>query len=122
MSTYICEWERADSPTRNMSEKDARAYYKAHAVAGDCRFALREGNGKPLDLQAAWARLLALVESRKETPSDRKIVEQLRRAWRAWSYGREYASLIPAIDAPALVKPRARKPAHVCPHCGKVAA
>jgi hypothetical protein len=36
MNAYICEWERLDSPTRTMTAEQAKDYYKAHAIAGDC--------------------------------------------------------------------------------------
>lgn len=39
-TTYVPEWADAECPTRDMSDKDSRAYYKAHALSGDIRFYL----------------------------------------------------------------------------------
>lgn len=115
---FVCEWEREDSPTRGMSETESRAYYKAHVVEGDCRFALRPGHGKPDDITAVWQALLDRVIARgKETPDDRKVVAALRMAWREWSDGLPYAKYLPTVE-PVTKPKRAPKvqPAIQHPH------
>lgn len=116
--TYIPEWQRPDNPTRDLSEQDARAYWKAHSVLGDCAFALRDGNDKPLDLQAAWAALYVDVRTvhgagRNETPNHRKLRDALRTATRIWIDGKPYT--LPALEPVKVSKPKA---VTCCPHCG----
>ena len=115
---YVPEWTRPDSPTRTLSERDLKAYYAAHSVAGDCRFATRPGSGIPLDLRAVYASLLVDLEDRKQTPADKRLIEDLRTAWRGHADGRPYA--VP-LYLPSVRKRKAAR-AHVCPKCGHVAA
>jgi hypothetical protein len=97
-----------------MHEAAAREYYKAHEVAGDARFAIRDGNGKPNDLELAWALLLSDIEqSPKETAEHKKRRDALRLATRYYMDGRPYV-----LPARTLLKPaRVAKP-KACPHCG----
>ena len=114
MNRYICEWEKDDSPTRTMSEKEAREYFKAHSVAGDCRFSLRDDTTLPDDIVRGWQKLLDQVYAvRKETNAHRQTRDALRRCYRLWADGQSYT--VPAIAAmPA--KPAKRQTC--CPQCG----
>lgn len=85
MTAYVPEWAREDSPTAGLSESEAAAYWKARSVAGDCRFALRDGSTVPDELRAHWIALLAWVnETRAETPAQRTRARELRTTWRRW--------------------------------------
>jgi len=97
----------------DLNETDARAWYKARTVAGDCLFALREGRAVPLpaDLTQRYWWLLNEVEGRKETPRAREYAEHLRDCVRAWLAGDAYV-LGPCPDSKPVAKRRA------CPHCG----
>jgi hypothetical protein len=115
LNAYVCEWERLDSPTRGMSQADMLAHYKAHAIAGDCAFALRPGANLPADIRAGWEQLAAAVSGRKETPAHKAIRDGLRKAWRTWADGRPYT--VPQIEAPKAK--RTAKPG-CCPSCGQI--
>jgi hypothetical protein len=63
------------------------AYYKAHAVQGDCEFVLaRRGRpALPAELEKAWMVLLASVlDKGKETGAHRKERDRLRNQVRIW--------------------------------------
>jgi hypothetical protein len=82
-TAYQPEWSRPDSPTASLNDTDLRAYYKAHSVRGDARFAL--ACGLPVELAAAWSTLLTAVDNaRSETPVQRKRRDVLRNVTRAW--------------------------------------
>jgi hypothetical protein len=115
MTAYICEWERLDAPTRLMTEDQARAYYKAHAVAGDCAFAMRPGTTTPDDIIAGWVALANAVAGRKETAAHRAIRDGLRKAWRTWADGRPYT--VPMAELPAAKVRKVTQPG-CCPTCG----
>jgi hypothetical protein len=117
MNAYICEWERLDAPTRLMTEDQARAYYKAHAVAGDCAFAMRPGTTTPDDIIAGWVALANAVTGRKETAAHRAIRDGLRRAWRTWADGRPYT--VPLAELAAAKVRKVTQPG-CCPTCGAV--
>ncbi len=113
---YVPEWARPDSPTRGMSQAEIAAYYKRHGLASDCRFALREGNTHPPECRLVWAALLAELEHRAPTAADRKLVDQLRAAWRASSFGWPYT--VPSFT-PKAVKTRKAPAVGCCPTCGQ---
>jgi hypothetical protein len=115
MNAYICEWERLDAPTRLMTEDQARAYYKAHAVEGDCAFAMRPGTTTPDDIIAGWVALANAVAGRKETAAHRAIRDGLRKAWRTWADGRPYT--VPMAELPAAKVRKVTQPG-CCPTCG----
>jgi hypothetical protein len=115
MTAYICEWERLDSPTRGLTAEQAKDYYKAHAIAGDCAFALRAGSSTPEDIRAGWSALLAAVTGRKETAAHRAIRDGLRRAWRTWADGMPYS--VPMAELPAAKVRKVTQPG-CCPTCG----
>jgi hypothetical protein len=115
MNAYICEWERLDAPTRLMTEDQARAYYKAHVVAGDCAFAMRPGTTTPDDIIAGWVALANAVAGRKETAAHRAIRDGLRKAWRTWADGRPYT--VPMAELPAAKVRKVTQPG-CCPTCG----
>lgn len=119
---YVPEWERPDSPTRELPESAIAAYYKRHGAASDCRFALRPESTYPADLRAVWAALLPEVERRAPTPADRKLIEQLRAAWRDHIDGRAY--LVPAFTAATKRRPAKATiaAAGCCPTCGQRSA
>jgi hypothetical protein len=115
MTAYLCEWERLDAPTRLMTEDQARAYYKAHAVAGDCAFALRDDTSTPEDIKAGWRALLEAVTGRSETAAHRAIRDGLRRSWRRWADGQDYS--VPMAGLPAAKARKVTRPG-CCPTCG----
>lgn len=120
---FVCEWEQENSPTRGMTEANARAYYKANSVKGDCRFAMRFEPGTdrysdmPINIFEAWLLLLADCEAAgKETAEHRSRRDAIRTATRRYLAGQSFT--LPASVVP---KPRAsRKPSRMtaCPHCG----
>lgn len=91
--SYLPEWTE-QNPTVGLTETAARAYWKAHQVAGDCRFALRPGAMLPASLRAAWQALQASIDGRAEKTTDRTEVARLRAVWRVWqdaaAHGRFY--------------------------------
>ena len=111
---YVPEWARPTSPTRTMTEQDARAYYKANAVRSDCLFTL-EHQTMPADLLFAWATLLdAVYIAGKETPAHRQTRDELRRAGRLHLDGRPYQ--LPEQTVGSVKRGKIRP---VCPHCGR---
>jgi hypothetical protein len=116
MTQYQPIWTRPENPTRDMSELDMRAYYKAHSVASDCAFALRDGTSTPLDILAVYAALAVDVADRVEKPADRAIVTALRSCWRQWQDGRSYT--VPVIAQAVARRVRKAVPACKCQHCG----
>ena len=66
---------------------DVFAYYKAHAVQGDCEFALmRHGRPElPSDIRHGFERLLlAVLDNGKETKQHRTERDRLRNDVRRW--------------------------------------
>jgi hypothetical protein len=116
-ATYICEWERLDSPTRGMTAEQSKDYYKAHAIAGDCAFALRPGSSTPEDIRAGWLALQAAIAGKRETPAHKAIRDGLRKAWRTWADGRPYT--VPMAALPVTKARKATQPG-CCPTCGAV--
>lgn len=87
--TYIPEWARDDSPTRNMTHAEMVAYYKANSVKGDVRFALRAGTDTPEHILAQWRALLEAIGTRKERRAHRLEHERITALWRGWIDERE---------------------------------
>jgi hypothetical protein len=119
MTNYIPTWERPDSVTRNMSEIEMVAHYKRTSVSGDCAFALRDGTSTPLDILNGWRFLYADLHGRKETPTDRAIVQSLRACWRQWHAGDAYT--VPVVAVTARKRKTPARLAGCCPTCGHVA-
>ena len=87
---YVCEWERPDHPTRMMSEKDARAYFKAHDVRASCAFYLRDDRPEPLPddlLLAVYDLHVRATTATRETPKHRAELKTLQRRVRIWLDG-----------------------------------
>lgn len=119
LPAYVPEWAKLDSPTRRMNESELREYYKANAVAGDCRFALRDGSTVPAGLQTVYRAMLDDLQARKATPADKRVIAELRAAWRTAMDGRPYAVPVYARTAKRAIK--TPKIAPCCPQCGYVA-
>src|SRR5215467_1760763 len=78
---YRASWER-HNPTHGLSDTEARAYWKAHAVQYDCLFALEAGNASDT-IKSAWAKLLdAVLAAGKESPAHKQTRDHLRTARR----------------------------------------
>lgn len=115
----VCEWEELDSPTRLMrTQADILAFYKAHSVRGDARFALRgDGAHLPADLADGWRALLAAIGHGPESAAHRSTRDALRGCWRRWQAGQSYT--VPEIAVVAR-KPKAAKARLThCHECGR---
>lgn len=115
---YTPTWARPDSPTATMSESAMRAFYKKTDVEASLRFYLTLRT-IPLDLRAVYSALLADVEGRKPTPTDKALIWQVRTAVANAREGRPYS--VPAFTPTVKPTRKARVPVS-CPHCGKSVA
>ena len=102
-----------------MNENDLRAYYKANAVRGDARFALENGEGKPLDLLQAWSDLHTDVIRERVTSAHTRRRDTLRTAVRLYLDGRPYAHLLATVSSNGNGNGHRVKKTRRCPHCGE---
>lgn len=98
--TYTPEWARPNNPTDGLSETARIAYYKAHSLAGDARFALRPGTETPAVILAGWTWILGELDKRKgkATPGLRLEGQRLRTLTRAWLMTQYVPAIVVTIE------------------------
>ena len=82
---YRPEWERENSPTKNMGPTDMAKYYKTHRLEGDIAFYTQVCTRWPEPLTL---RLRALVGC-KQTLARTIELRDILHAWRHWSMSME---------------------------------